>query len=48
MPTDGVSIQEIADPLPPIRVYLVWRRGDDDPALHRVLRTSEAVLPDAR
>jgi hypothetical protein len=26
-------------------VYLIWRLGDDDPALRRVLRTSEDVLP---
>ena len=45
LPLDGVCIRELADPLPPISVYLIWRLGDDDPALRRVLRTSEDVLP---
>jgi DNA-binding transcriptional LysR family regulator len=47
LPLDGVRIRELADPLPPIAVYLIWRRGDDDRALRRVLRTSESVLPNA-
>jgi DNA-binding transcriptional LysR family regulator len=47
LPLDGVEIREITDPLPPIAVYLIWRSEDHDPALHRVLRTSEVVLPDA-
>jgi DNA-binding transcriptional LysR family regulator len=47
LPLDGVRIREIADPLLAIAVYLVWRRGDHDPALSRVLNTSEDVLPDA-
>jgi DNA-binding transcriptional LysR family regulator len=46
LPLEGVRICEIADDVPLIRVYLVWRRGDDAPALQRVLRTSEAVLPE--
>jgi DNA-binding transcriptional LysR family regulator len=47
LPLDGVHICEIADAVPPIHVYLIWRQDDPDPALHRVLRTSEAVLPSA-
>ncbi|MEU7816347.1 LysR substrate-binding domain-containing protein [Pseudonocardia sp. NPDC049154] len=47
LPLDGVRILDVADPLPPITVYLIWRQDDDAPALHRVLRTSEEVLPDA-
>jgi DNA-binding transcriptional LysR family regulator len=47
LPLDGVRIREIADPLPPIAVYLIWRRNDRNPALRRVLHTSEKVLPDA-
>jgi DNA-binding transcriptional LysR family regulator len=47
LPLDGVRIREIADDVPPIQVYLLWRQDDDDPALHCVLRTSEALLPDA-
>ncbi|GAA1223467.1 LysR family transcriptional regulator [Pseudonocardia alaniniphila] len=46
LPLDGVHICEIADP-PAISVYLLWRQGDDDPVLHRVLRTSVEVLPGA-
>jgi DNA-binding transcriptional LysR family regulator len=45
LPLEGVCIRELADPLPPISVYLIWRFGDDDPVLRRVLRTSEDVLP---
>lgn len=47
LPLDGVCVREITDPLPPIAVYLIWRRDDRDPALRRVLRTSDEVLPDA-
>jgi DNA-binding transcriptional LysR family regulator len=47
LPLEGVRIREVADPLPPITVYLIWRAGDDDAVLQRVLRTSEEVLPDA-
>lgn len=46
LPLDGVRIRELADPLPPVTVFLIWRAGDDDPVLQRVLRTSEDVLPD--
>jgi DNA-binding transcriptional LysR family regulator len=46
LPLDGVAICQIADDLPSIQVDLVWRH-DDDPALHRVLRISHEVLPDA-
>jgi DNA-binding transcriptional LysR family regulator len=45
LPLDGVRIREIADPVPPIFVYLIWRQDDDDPALRHVLRTSEEILP---
>jgi DNA-binding transcriptional LysR family regulator len=47
LPLDGVHICEIADAVPAIDVYLIWRRDDDDPVLNRVLRTSETALPDA-
>ena len=47
LPLDGVRVCEIADPLPAISVYLIWRQDDDDPVLQRVLRTSEEVLPGA-
>lgn len=45
LPLDGVRVREIADPIPAIGVFLTWRRDDDSPVLHRVLRTSEKVLP---
>lgn len=47
LPLDGVEVREIADPLPPVTVYLIWREDDDDPVLQRVLQTSTEVLPDA-
>lgn len=45
LPLDGVHVCEIVDDVPQIEVYLVWRHDDGDPALHQVLRTSEALLP---
>jgi DNA-binding transcriptional LysR family regulator len=45
LPLEGVRVAEIADPLPPVTVYVVWRQGDDDPVLRRVLEISEDVLP---
>ncbi|MFC5139095.1 LysR substrate-binding domain-containing protein [Actinomycetospora rhizophila] len=45
LPLEGVSIREVADRLPPISVYLVWRSDDDDPALGHVLATADRVLP---
>jgi DNA-binding transcriptional LysR family regulator len=45
LPLDGVRVREIADRLPAIDVFLIWRRDDDSPVLQRVLRTSEEVLP---
>lgn len=47
LPLDGVRVREIADPLPATSVFLLWRRDDTSPVPHRVLRTAEAVLPDA-
>lgn len=45
LPREGVHVAEIADPLPPITVFLLWRDGDVDPALARVLETAQDVLP---
>ncbi|ODU07673.1 MAG: hypothetical protein ABS81_00860 [Pseudonocardia sp. SCN 72-86] len=45
LPLDGVRIAEIADPLPVVEVYLIWRSGDLEPAVARVLATAEEVLP---
>ena len=46
LPLDGVVIREVADPLPPILVYLVWRAADDDRALAHVLHTAADLLPE--
>ncbi len=48
LPLDGMRIRELVDIDPAIDVYLVWRRDDRSPVLHRVLRTSETVLPGDR
>lgn len=48
LPLDGVAICEVDDDLPQLHVYLIWRRDDDDPALRRVLRTSEELFPTVR
>ena len=45
MTLDGVRAVAIEDEIPPIFGYLVWRSGDRDPALARVLGVSEQVLP---
>ncbi|MBF6209753.1 LysR family transcriptional regulator [Nocardia puris] len=47
MPLDGVRVVPLAADIaiPPVLGYLVWRRGDRDPALERVLRLSGKVLP---
>lgn len=44
LPVDGVHVREVADPLPAISVFLIWRQDDEAPALHRVLRTADDVL----
>jgi DNA-binding transcriptional LysR family regulator len=45
MTLDGVTAVPLADELPPVYGYLLWRAGDRDPALARVLELSEQVLP---
>ncbi|MFC5752421.1 LysR substrate-binding domain-containing protein [Actinomadura rugatobispora] len=45
MTLDGVRILPLAEEIPPIYAHLLWRSGDRDPALAKVLRTSEEVLP---
>lgn len=47
LPLDGVCVREVDEPGTQVSVYLIWRKGDDDPVLRRVLATSEEVLPDA-
>ena len=45
MTLDGVHIVPLAEPIPPVFSYLLWRTGDHDPALANVLGLSEQVLP---
>ncbi len=42
---DGVRIVPLAGEFPPLFSYLLWRSGDRDPALARILAISEQVLP---
>jgi DNA-binding transcriptional LysR family regulator len=46
LPLDGVVIREIADPVPPVLVHLLWRATDDNPALGHVLDTAADLLPE--
>ena len=45
MTLDGVHIVPLAKEIAPVFSYLLWRTGDRDPALARVLDLSEQVLP---
>lgn len=45
LPLDGVRITDVADALPAVTVYLIWRSDDETPALRRVLDTAAEVLP---
>ncbi|GAB3362325.1 MULTISPECIES: LysR family transcriptional regulator [Amycolatopsis] len=45
LPLDGVRVRELAEPAPPLIVYLIWRSDDRSPALRTVLRTAEDLLP---
>jgi DNA-binding transcriptional LysR family regulator len=45
MTLDGVHIVPLAEEIPPVFSYLLWRTGDQDPALAKVLGISEQVLP---
>ncbi|MFL6122805.1 LysR family transcriptional regulator [Actinophytocola sp.] len=44
LPLDGVVIREIADPVPPILVHLLWRGADENRALRHVLDTAAELL----
>ena len=44
MALDGIDVREIVGNLPPVSIHLIWQ-SDDDPVLHRVLRTSLRALP---
>ena len=44
LPLDGVVIRELADPVPPILVHLLWRGTDDNPALRHVLDTAAVFI----
>jgi hypothetical protein len=41
----AVPAGRLTEEIPPIFGYLLWRTGDRDPALARVLAVSEQVLP---
>ena len=45
MTLDGVRIVPLAEDIPPVFGYLLWRTADPNPALANVLRLSEQVLP---
>jgi DNA-binding transcriptional LysR family regulator len=45
MTLDGVRIVPLAEEIPPVFSYLLWRTGDQDPALAHVLELSQQVLP---
>ena len=45
MTLGGVRIVPLTEEIPAIFGYLLWRTGDRDPALARVLAISEQVLP---
>ncbi|MEU6745924.1 LysR substrate-binding domain-containing protein [Spirillospora sp. NPDC046719] len=45
MTLEGVEIVPLAEEIPPIYGYLLWRTSDRDPALTNVLEISEEVLP---
>lgn len=44
MTLDGVRVVALADEVPPVFTYLVWRSGDRDAALARVLGIADEVL----
>ena len=45
MTLDGVRVVALPEGTPPLFCYLLWRTGDHDPALARVLEIAEGVLP---
>ena len=45
MPLDGVRVVPLTVKAPPFVVFLLWRRGDVDPALGHVLATADELLP---
>jgi DNA-binding transcriptional LysR family regulator len=45
MTLDGVRIVPLAEEILPVFSYLLWRTGDPDPALAKVLGISKQVLP---
>ena len=42
---NGVRVVPLTEEAPPLYVFLLWRRGDMDPALDHVLATAEELLP---
>ena len=46
--SDGVVFKPVAGEQRPLEVRLVWRRADDNPALHTVVRIARAMFEDPR
>jgi DNA-binding transcriptional LysR family regulator len=45
IPHTGIAVLPVNGDFPPVYARLAWRANDDSPALHEVLRVSEAALP---
>jgi DNA-binding transcriptional LysR family regulator len=45
MPLDGVRVVPLTGEAPPLFVFVLWRRGDIDPALAHVLGMAEELFP---
>ena len=48
MSLDGVRVLRLAEPNPPMFVYLAWRGGEPDPALGHVLATADELFGSTR
>lgn len=46
--SDGVVFKPVSEEQPPLEVRLVWRRSDDNPALHAVVRIARTMFGDPR
>lgn len=46
--SDGVVFTSITSSDRPLEVRMIWRRADDNPALHAVITIAEAMFPDPR
>ncbi|GAA3288355.1 LysR family transcriptional regulator [Nesterenkonia halobia] len=46
--SDGVVFRSLASSERPLEVRMIWRRADDNPALHAVIGIAKAMFPDPR